>query len=87
MFCGFCERYACEHYAKSILPVLLKSPNYELWVHLWLGAALGGCAFSISARHKLKNALMMIGTIGPLRASSRIGCDICLDLSDKKCIR
>jgi len=71
VFCGFCERYACEHYAKSspqtiLLPVLLKSPNYELWVHLWLGAALGGCAFSISARHKLKNALMMIGTIGPL---------------------
>ena len=35
VFCGFCERYACEHYAKSspqtvILPVLLKNPNYEL---------------------------------------------------------
>src|SRR5260370_1169618 len=35
VFCGFCERYACEHYAKSspqtiILPVLLKKPNYEL---------------------------------------------------------
>ena len=37
-----------------------------LWVHLWLGAGLGDCAFSISVRHKLKNALMMIGTIGPL---------------------
>src|SRR5262245_4650076 len=37
-----------------------------LWVHLWVGAGLGDCAFSISARHKLKNALMMIGTIGPL---------------------
>src|SRR5262245_57289960 len=36
------------------------------WIHLWLGAVLGDCAFSISARHKLKNALMMIGTIGPL---------------------
>jgi len=34
--------------------------------HLWLGAGLGDCAFSISARHKLKNVLMMIGTIGPL---------------------
>jgi gluconate 2-dehydrogenase alpha chain len=35
VFCGFCERFACEHYAKAspqttILPVLLKSPNYEL---------------------------------------------------------
>ena len=35
MFCGFCERYACEHYAKAspqttILPVLLKNTNYEL---------------------------------------------------------
>jgi gluconate 2-dehydrogenase alpha chain len=35
VFCGFCERYACEHYAKSspqtvILPALLKKPNYEL---------------------------------------------------------
>jgi gluconate 2-dehydrogenase alpha chain len=35
VFCGFCERYACEHYAKSvpqtvILPVLLKNPNFEL---------------------------------------------------------
>src|SRR5580700_7402263 len=35
VFCGFCERYACEHYAKAspqtiLLPVLLKNPNYEL---------------------------------------------------------
>jgi gluconate 2-dehydrogenase alpha chain len=35
VFCGFCERYACEHYAKgspqtTILPILLKNPNYEL---------------------------------------------------------
>jgi gluconate 2-dehydrogenase alpha chain len=34
-FCGFCERYACEHFAKAspqtiILPVLLNRPNYEL---------------------------------------------------------
>ena len=35
VFCGFCERYACEHYAKAspqtiVLPLLLKNPNYEL---------------------------------------------------------
>jgi gluconate 2-dehydrogenase alpha chain len=35
VFCGFCERFACEHYAKAspqttILPVLRKNPNYEL---------------------------------------------------------
>ena len=35
VFCGFCERFACEHFAKAspqtvILPVLLKKPNYEL---------------------------------------------------------
>jgi gluconate 2-dehydrogenase alpha chain len=35
VFCGFCERFACEHFAKAspqtvILPVLLKNPNYEL---------------------------------------------------------
>ena len=35
VFCGFCERYACEHYAKAvpqtiILPVLLKNTNFEL---------------------------------------------------------
>jgi gluconate 2-dehydrogenase alpha chain len=34
-FCGFCERYGCEHYAKStmqtaLLPVLLKDGNFEL---------------------------------------------------------
>ena len=35
VFCGFCERYACEHYAKAvpqtiILPVLLANPNFQL---------------------------------------------------------
>ncbi|MGE5492878.1 MAG: GMC family oxidoreductase [Actinomycetota bacterium] len=35
MFCGYCERYGCEHYAKSspqtvLLPVLLNDPNYTL---------------------------------------------------------
>jgi gluconate 2-dehydrogenase alpha chain len=35
IFCGFCERYACPHWAKAspqtiILPVLLQSANYEL---------------------------------------------------------
>src|ERR1700677_943646 len=35
VFCGFCERYACEHFAKSvpqtiILPVLLANANFEL---------------------------------------------------------
>ncbi|MDB5816634.1 MAG: choline dehydrogenase and related flavoprotein-like protein [Rhizobacter sp.] len=35
MFCGFCERYGCEHYAKSspqtaLLPVLMKDANFTL---------------------------------------------------------
>lgn len=35
MFCGYCERFACEHYAKSspqtaLLPILLKDPNFTL---------------------------------------------------------
>jgi gluconate 2-dehydrogenase alpha chain len=35
MFCGYCERYACEHFAKStpqtiVLPVLLKDKNFTL---------------------------------------------------------
>lgn len=35
MFCGFCERYGCEHYAKSspqtiLLPVLMKDPGFTL---------------------------------------------------------
>jgi gluconate 2-dehydrogenase alpha chain len=35
MFCGFCERYGCEHYAKSspqtiLLPVLMKEPRFTL---------------------------------------------------------
>jgi gluconate 2-dehydrogenase alpha chain len=35
IFCGFCERFACPHWAKPspqtvILPVLSQSPNYEL---------------------------------------------------------
>jgi gluconate 2-dehydrogenase alpha chain len=35
VFCGFCERFACEHFAKAspqtvILPILLKDPSYEL---------------------------------------------------------
>ena len=34
-FCGYCERFACEHFAKStpqtvLLPVLLKDSNFEL---------------------------------------------------------
>jgi gluconate 2-dehydrogenase alpha chain len=34
-FCGFCERFGCEHYAKAspqtaILPVLLADPRFEL---------------------------------------------------------
>src|SRR6476660_10645297 len=33
VFCGFCERYACEHFAKAspqtvILPALLSRSNY-----------------------------------------------------------
>lgn len=37
-FCGFCEDYACYMYAKAspqttILPVLLKKPNFELRTH------------------------------------------------------
>jgi gluconate 2-dehydrogenase alpha chain len=35
MFCGYCERYGCEHFAKSspqtiLLPVLLKDKNFTL---------------------------------------------------------
>lgn len=35
VFCGFCERFACEHFAKSspqtiVLPVLMKMSNYEM---------------------------------------------------------
>jgi gluconate 2-dehydrogenase alpha chain len=35
MFCGYCERFGCEHYAKSspqtiLLPVLLKDPHFTL---------------------------------------------------------
>jgi gluconate 2-dehydrogenase alpha chain len=35
MFCGYCERYGCEHYAKAspqtiLLPVLLKDQNFTL---------------------------------------------------------
>lgn len=38
MFCGFCERYGCEHYAKSspqtvLLPVLMKDKNFTLRTH------------------------------------------------------
>ena len=35
VFCGFCERYACEHFAKAspqtiVLPLLLDNPKFEL---------------------------------------------------------
>ena len=35
MFCGYCERFGCEHFAKSspqtvLLPVLLKDPHFTL---------------------------------------------------------
>jgi gluconate 2-dehydrogenase alpha chain len=38
MFCGYCERYGCEHFAKSspqtvLLPVLLKDKNFTLRTH------------------------------------------------------
>jgi gluconate 2-dehydrogenase alpha chain len=34
-YCGFCERFGCEHFAKAspqttILPIALKNPNFEL---------------------------------------------------------
>lgn len=34
-FCGYCDRFGCEHFAKAspqtvLLPVLLKDPNFEL---------------------------------------------------------
>ncbi|MFP3534359.1 GMC family oxidoreductase N-terminal domain-containing protein, partial [Burkholderia sp. SIMBA_042] len=37
-FCGFCENYGCYMYSKAspqttILPVLLKKPNFELRTH------------------------------------------------------
>jgi hypothetical protein len=43
-----------------------------LWVYLWLGAPFGDCAFSISKRHKLNNALMMTATIGPLELAGLV---------------
>ena len=35
VFCGYCERFACEHFAKAspqtiLLPVVMKQSNYEL---------------------------------------------------------
>ena len=38
MFCGYCERYGCEHFAKSspqtvVLPVLLKDKKFTLKTH------------------------------------------------------
>src|SRR3954471_11532828 len=35
MFCGFCERYGCEHYAKSspqtvLLPIIMKDKNFTV---------------------------------------------------------
>jgi gluconate 2-dehydrogenase alpha chain len=38
MFCGYCERYGCEHYAKSspqtiLLPVVLADRNFTLRTH------------------------------------------------------
>ena len=35
MFCGYCERFGCEHFAKAspqtvLLPVLLQDPNFTL---------------------------------------------------------
>jgi gluconate 2-dehydrogenase alpha chain len=38
MFCGYCERYGCEHFAKSspqtvVLPVLLKDKKFTLRTH------------------------------------------------------
>jgi len=38
MFCGYCERYGCEHFAKSspqtvLLPVLMNDPKFTLQTH------------------------------------------------------
>ncbi len=38
VFCGYCERYGCEHFAKSspqtaLFPVLLKEPRFKLRTH------------------------------------------------------
>ncbi len=38
MYCGYCERFGCEHFAKaspqaSVLPALIGNPNFELRTH------------------------------------------------------
>ncbi len=37
-YCGYCERFACEHFAKAspqlcVLPMAMKNPNFELRTH------------------------------------------------------
>jgi gluconate 2-dehydrogenase alpha chain len=38
MYCGYCERFGCEHYAKAspqvcVLPFAMSSPNFQLRTH------------------------------------------------------
>jgi hypothetical protein len=65
------QRSSCQSFVDLRLcrTCLVRQP---IWVHRWLGAVLGDCAFSISARHKLKNALMIIATIGPLELAGLV---------------
>jgi len=50
----------------------MSNNSIALWVHLWLGAPLGDCAFSTSDRHKSNNALMKTATIGPLELAGLV---------------
>ncbi|MCW5695581.1 MAG: GMC family oxidoreductase [Bauldia sp.] len=41
MYCGYCERHGCEHFAKaspqvSILPAALANPNFEMRTGAWV---------------------------------------------------
>jgi gluconate 2-dehydrogenase alpha chain len=45
MYCGFCERFGCEHYAKAspqvcVLPFALKNRNFELRTQVHVGRVL-----------------------------------------------
>jgi gluconate 2-dehydrogenase alpha chain len=45
MYCGYCERFGCEHYAKAspqvcVLPFALKNSNFELRTRVHVGRVL-----------------------------------------------
>jgi gluconate 2-dehydrogenase alpha chain len=80
VYCGYCERFACEHYAKAspqtiALPILLRCPNFELRTQCQVTQinrdstgkkAIGVTYYDAAGREVFQPAAMVIISMFPL---------------------